>query len=178
LLIHILQKPAATNQIAEMLQANRFYIKTVIDIRQQILAGGGEMHSDCEIVLLDNGSKQQDIWGASWNPISQEIFYESMVNLRPRQNRLPPVGYANDGNFGFDDSRTGKTSHSQVVRRSMNNWTVEETAFRCQRLSVRLEQLTQNFLRMGSLSLEGKDAETVLEILRECKVFLELTALA
>lgn len=70
-----------------MLQANRFYIKTVVDIRYQILAGGGEMHSDCEIVLLDNGSEQQDIWGASWNPISQEIFYESMVNLRPRQNR-------------------------------------------------------------------------------------------
>jgi Protein of unknown function (DUF5674) len=70
-----------------MLQANRFYIKTVIDIHQQILAGGGEMHSDCEAVLLDNGSQQQDIWGASWNPISREIFYESMVNLRPRQNR-------------------------------------------------------------------------------------------
>ena len=70
-----------------MLQANRFYIKTVLDIRRQILAGGGEMHSDCEIVLLDNGSEQKDIWGASWNPISQEIFYESMVNLRPRQNR-------------------------------------------------------------------------------------------
>lgn len=59
----------------------------------------------------------------------------------------------------------------------MNNWTVEETAFRCQRLSVRLEQLMQNFLRMGSLSLDGKDAEAVLEILRECKVFLELTAI-
>jgi hypothetical protein len=59
----------------------------------------------------------------------------------------------------------------------MNNWTVEETAFRCQRLSVRLEQLTQKFLRMGFLSVEGKDAETVLEILRESKVFLELTAI-
>ena len=78
-----------------MLQANRFYIKTVVDVRQQILAGGGEMHSDCESILLDNGSQQVDIWGASWNPITQEIFYESMVNLRPRQNRsmqiLDPV---------------------------------------------------------------------------------------
>jgi hypothetical protein len=45
------------------------------------------MHSDCETILLENGSQQQDVWGASWNPISQEIFYESMVNLRPRQNR-------------------------------------------------------------------------------------------
>jgi hypothetical protein len=70
-----------------MLQANRFYIKTVVDIHQQILAGGGEMHSDCEAVLLDRGSQQADLWGASWNPISQEIFFESLVNLRPRQNR-------------------------------------------------------------------------------------------
>jgi Protein of unknown function (DUF5674) len=82
-----LHKTATPKQIAEMLQANRFYIKTVVDIQLQILAGGGEMHSDCEIVLLDRGSQQADIWGASWNPISQEIFYESMVNLRPRQNR-------------------------------------------------------------------------------------------
>jgi hypothetical protein len=59
----------------------------------------------------------------------------------------------------------------------MNNWTVEETTFRCQRLSIRLERLSQNFLQMGSLSAEGKDAESVLEILRECKVFLELTAI-
>ena len=53
------------------------------------------MHSDCEGILLDNGSQQTDIWGASWNPITQEILYESMVNLRPRQNRsmqiLDPV---------------------------------------------------------------------------------------
>jgi hypothetical protein len=87
LLIHILYEPATSNQITEMLQANRFYIKTVVDIQHQILAGGGEMHSDCEAILLDNGSQQENIWGASWNPISQEIFYESIVNLRPRQNR-------------------------------------------------------------------------------------------
>jgi hypothetical protein len=107
LFIHILQEPATPSQIDRMLQANRFYIKTVVDIHFQILVGGGEMHSDCEIVLLDNGSQQKDIWGASWNPISQEIFYESMVNLRPRQNRLPPVGYANDGNFRPINSRAG-----------------------------------------------------------------------
>ena len=70
-----------------MLQAHRIYIKTAVDVRRQILAGGGEMHSDCELVLLESGSQQVDIWGASWIPFSREIFYESMVNLRPRQNR-------------------------------------------------------------------------------------------
>lgn len=87
MIIHILHEAATPEQITEMLEVHRFYIKTVVDIRRQILAGGGEMHSDCEAVLLDNGSRQSDIWGASWNSISQEIFYESIVNLRPRQNR-------------------------------------------------------------------------------------------
>jgi hypothetical protein len=87
LIIHILNAPVTHEQIMEMLQANRFYIKTVVDIRQQILAGGGAMHSDCETVLLERGCQQADLWGASWNPISREIVYESMVNLRPRQNR-------------------------------------------------------------------------------------------
>ena len=91
MIIYLLQEPATPDQITEMLQANRFYIKTAVDIRHQILAGGGKMHSDCEVVLLDNGSQQENIWGASWNPISQEIFYESMVNLRPCQNRAMQI---------------------------------------------------------------------------------------
>ena len=45
MIIHILRgQPAQREQILDMLQANRFYIKTVIDIRLQILAGGGDMH--------------------------------------------------------------------------------------------------------------------------------------
>jgi hypothetical protein len=59
----------------------------------------------------------------------------------------------------------------------MNNWTVAQIAFRCERLSIRLERLAQGFLQMGSLSLDGADAETVLEIIRESKVLIELTAI-
>lgn len=87
MIIHTIREPATRQQILDMLQANRFYIKTAVDIRLQILAGGGRMHSDCEEALLDQHSQQYDIWGASWNPISREILFESMINLRPRQNR-------------------------------------------------------------------------------------------
>ena len=59
----------------------------------------------------------------------------------------------------------------------MNNWTASEIAFRCERLSIRMERLAQNFSRMGALSVEGVDAETVLALVRESKVFLELTAI-
>ena len=40
-------------------------IKIVVDIRRRILAGGGEMHSDCESVLLDEGSELDDLWCAT-----------------------------------------------------------------------------------------------------------------
>lgn len=59
----------------------------------------------------------------------------------------------------------------------MNHWTAEELAFRCDRLSIRLERLAQTFLRMASLSLNEGNAEAVLAIVRESKVFLELTAI-
>ena len=59
----------------------------------------------------------------------------------------------------------------------MNNWSASEVAFRCDRLSVRMERLAQNFLRMGALSVDGSDSEAVLELVRESKVFLELIAI-
>jgi hypothetical protein len=59
----------------------------------------------------------------------------------------------------------------------MNNWTVGEMAFRCDRLSLRMERLAQNFLRMGSMSLDGVDAKAVRAIVKESKVFIELTAI-
>jgi hypothetical protein len=59
----------------------------------------------------------------------------------------------------------------------MNNWTVSELSFRCDRLSLRMERLAQNFLRMGSMSLDGIDAEIVRLIVKESKVFIELTAI-
>jgi hypothetical protein len=59
----------------------------------------------------------------------------------------------------------------------MNNWTAIELAFRCDRLPTRIEKLTDNFLSLRSLSLEGNDAEAVLTILRESKVFIELIAI-
>jgi Protein of unknown function (DUF5674) len=85
-MILIVRSRATKEQINEMLKAHRFYIKTAVDIERGILAGGGELHADCEAMLLENGSRQDNIWGASWNPLTQEVFYESLINIRPRQN--------------------------------------------------------------------------------------------
>ena len=59
-------------------------IKIAVDIRGKALAGGGEMDADCESVLLEHGSEQDDIWGANWYPGEQLVEYEALINIRPR----------------------------------------------------------------------------------------------
>lgn len=44
------------------------------------------MHADCEAVLLEDGSQQEYIWGADWLPETQEVTFESLINIRPRHN--------------------------------------------------------------------------------------------
>lgn len=83
-MIHLLTAKATAEQLTDMLQEYESMIKIVVDTRQRILAGGGEMHSDCESVLLDNGSEQDDLWGANWFPAEQRIAFESLINIRPR----------------------------------------------------------------------------------------------
>jgi hypothetical protein len=84
--IRIIRTKATKQQIEEMKETLGTYIKLAVDIRRGILAGGGVLHADCESVLLENGSQQEDIWGADWNPASQQVTFESLINIRPRQN--------------------------------------------------------------------------------------------
>ena len=83
-MIHLLDQRATSEQLAEMLEEYEEMIKIVVDIRRRVLSGGGEMHVDCETVLLENGSEQDDLWGANWYPAEQRIAFESLINIRPR----------------------------------------------------------------------------------------------
>ncbi len=85
-MIYLIQERGTKDQVEQMLETLGDYIKLAVDIERKILAGGGELHADCEAVLLENGSKQVDIWGADWYPMTQEVGYESLINIRPRQN--------------------------------------------------------------------------------------------
>ncbi len=85
-MIYIIREKAAPEQIEEMLKMLQTYIKLAVDIDRGILAGGGAMHADCESVLLDDGSQQEFIWGADWDPSAQQVAFESLINIRPRQN--------------------------------------------------------------------------------------------
>jgi len=73
-------------EIDKMLEDFESYIKVVIDIEEGILAGGGDRHFDAEQLLLEQGSKQANLWGGGIDWETKEIDYNSMINLRPTQD--------------------------------------------------------------------------------------------
>jgi hypothetical protein len=63
-------------------------VKFVVDIERRVAAVGGELHADAEAILLEEGSRQEDLWGANYYPGTGEgecIEYTSLINIRPSQ---------------------------------------------------------------------------------------------
>lgn len=85
-MIHIIRTRATPEQIAEMLTVFGNFIKLAVDIERDILAGGGELHADCENILLHDGSVQKNIWGADWVPDLSVVKFKALINIRPNQN--------------------------------------------------------------------------------------------
>ncbi len=84
--IHLLRKRANDQQVREMLGSLETYIKVAVDVERRILAGGGELHADCEAVLIGNGSRQENIWGADWIPSGRKVIFQSLINMAPQRN--------------------------------------------------------------------------------------------
>ena len=64
-------------------------VKAVVDVEQGIMAIGGELHADEEAALLEQGSRQEDLWGINLYPNKPEeewLEFDSMINVRPSQD--------------------------------------------------------------------------------------------
>lgn len=69
---------------------NRFgnLIKAVVDVERKIMAIDGELHADEEALLLENGSRQENVWGINIYPDLQgpdQVEFDSIINIRPSQ---------------------------------------------------------------------------------------------
>lgn len=63
-------------------------VKYVVDVERGAAAVGGELHADAEALLLEDGSRQADLWGANYYPGTGPegcIEYTSLINIRPAQ---------------------------------------------------------------------------------------------
>jgi hypothetical protein len=66
-------------------------VKAVVDIENEIMVVNAELHADQEAFLINNGSKQQNLWGINIYPELEgddRIEFDSMINLRPSQQNM------------------------------------------------------------------------------------------
>lgn len=64
-------------------------VKAVVDIERKIIALDAELHSDLEAYLLENGSKQENLWGANLYPTKNKedfVEYTALINIRPNHD--------------------------------------------------------------------------------------------
>jgi hypothetical protein len=87
--IEIVRRGVSRSRLAEL--AGELFgdmVKAVVDVNRRVMAIGGELHSDEEAALLDDGSRQTDLWGINLYPAETGdawIEYDSMINVRPAQ---------------------------------------------------------------------------------------------
>lgn len=60
-------------------------VKAVVDVEKNIMAVDGELHADEEVLLIENGSQQKNLWGINIYPNEKKDFieFDSMINIRP-----------------------------------------------------------------------------------------------
>ena len=66
-------------------------VEFVVDINLKKMGVGGELYSYAEELLINDGSNQENIWGANLDPDKlgdERLEYTSLINIRPGQGNL------------------------------------------------------------------------------------------
>ncbi len=79
-------EPFTPEEILQLRAEFDVYIKTVIDIEKKVCSAGMNRHFEGEQILLQQGSKQSNIWGGGIDLDTKEIDFNSFINIRPRDN--------------------------------------------------------------------------------------------
>ena len=88
--IQIVREPIVLDELRDMAR-EQFgdMVKAVVDVARRLMAIGGELHADGEALLLEEGSRQADLWGINLypdRPPDERVEFDSMINIRPSQD--------------------------------------------------------------------------------------------
>jgi hypothetical protein len=87
--MQIVREKITLNELKKMSEKmyNRL-VKAVVDVEKNIMAIDVQMHADAEMLLLEEGSQQEDLWGINLYPELETedwIEFDSIINIRPGQ---------------------------------------------------------------------------------------------
>ncbi len=87
--IEIIRRPISRARLSSLAEAQfGDMVKAVVDVERGVMAIGGELQSDEEAALIEDGSAQEHLWGINLYPAEQGdawLEFDSMINVRPSQ---------------------------------------------------------------------------------------------
>lgn len=134
----IIKEKITVRELREMAKAQFVdLVKAVVDVEQEIMAVGGELHADEEVLLMEKeGSKREHTWGINLYPEKRGkefIEFDSMINLKPafgnrsrgvrnpkireKMNHFAPKAQSIQGSFFSRFISRLLTSRGSVLRR-------------------------------------------------------------
>jgi FlaG/FlaF family flagellin (archaellin) len=78
-------EPFTKGEIQQLREQYDSYIKIVIDIEKKVCSAGCNRHYESEKMLLDQGSKQENVWGGGLDLETKTIDGNSFINIRLKQ---------------------------------------------------------------------------------------------
>lgn len=92
---------SALKEMAKKMFGN--LVKAVVDVEKGKMAIDGELHSDEELLLIENGSKRSDVWGINLYPelfgTDKFVEFDSVINIKPQHSNR---------SRGIDNEKTRK----------------------------------------------------------------------
>lgn len=87
--IRIVKKPITRQELVEIAKEGfGEVVKAVVDVEQGIMAVGGELHADEEVLLTEQeSSKRAHTWGINLYPKKEGddwMEFDSMINIKPQ----------------------------------------------------------------------------------------------
>jgi len=79
-------EPFTSEELIKLRERFDTYIKTVIDIERKVCSAGCDRHYDSEEILINQGSRQSDLWGGGIDIETKIIDFNSFINIRPKEN--------------------------------------------------------------------------------------------
>jgi hypothetical protein len=79
-------EPYSKEEIEKLRDVFDTYIKTVIDIQNNICSAGCDRHYESEQLLLNQGSLQSNVWGGGIDLETKVVDFNSFINIRPNDN--------------------------------------------------------------------------------------------
>ncbi|PIS21135.1 hypothetical protein COT52_00175 [candidate division WWE3 bacterium CG08_land_8_20_14_0_20_43_13] len=77
-------RPLIVKEVNKIQKEYGSYVKVTADLETGWVVIGTELHADGEKILLEKGSKQDNIWGGGINFKDKMVDMTAVLNLRPR----------------------------------------------------------------------------------------------